>query len=164
MGGSKSQYVQAKIPADIAGIRSYLGTYLQNGLTNGYSGMLNAPNNPWSQMTGNMLAGMYSAGQPQGLAANSQFLSRALGQSSSPAMFNPIPQTMNWQWPNYKSDVGTRSGTTGTTETKQQTWLITNPKGSRYTTDPKEVAAAQAEGNPFTFVLLVGNDGKLSRV
>lgn len=163
--GNKSQYVQGTPSADQQQMRTYLLDYLKNGMSNGYQNVLNAPNNPWNQMAGNQLAGMYSAGQPAGLAAHQQFLSRAMGQSSTPAMFNPAPVQTNWQWPQYQQDAGPRNATTGQGQSKQQqTWIIANPSGSRYTTDPAEVDLVRQGGNPFNFIMLVGPDGKLTRV
>lgn len=165
-GGSQAQYVQGTPSADQQAMRTYLLEYLKNGMQNGYQGQLNAPTNPWTEMAGNQLAGMYSAGQPQALAAHSQFLSKALGQSSTPAMFNPTPVSMTWQAPQYQQDAMKQSSNTGTNtqQSTEKTWILANPKGNKYTTDPNEVAAFQSQGSPFNFVMLVGPDGKLTRV
>lgn len=118
-GGSPSQetssstpkYLQAPTPSEISGVRNFLSQYLTGQMQQGYQRQLNAPQTPWNQMAGNMLAGMYNGQKPQQQAAANQWISQAMGIKNTPSMYNPSPVTTNYNWPQYQQDSTARNGT-----------------------------------------------------
>ena len=103
MGKPKAQYVQAPTPPEMQGVRRNLGNFLEQygtQMRGNYPGQINAPVNPYLALAGNMLAGMYSAGQPAGLGATNSILAQMLGLNQTPAMYNPAALGgMEWNWP-----------------------------------------------------------------
>lgn len=101
MGGSSQQWVQQPIPADIAGLRTALGSWLTqmfNQQNQSYPGYFGSPSNPWQEMTGGGLAGMFTGGQPTGLQAQSNALAGFLGMPTY-GSYNPQPTYYDWNYP-----------------------------------------------------------------
>jgi hypothetical protein len=89
MGKPKAKYVSATPTPEQARVQQNLGNFLaQYGTQNRgmYPGQLNAGMNPFLNMAGNMLSGMYGYGG---------------GQNGSPGIGNqqPTPVNMTWNWP-----------------------------------------------------------------
>lgn len=96
LGGGSQKPV---IPEDLKGLRSNLSSFLTQNLNTQWSPypyQMNAAFNPFLGLAGNMLSGMYYAGQPQSLVSSNMNLANLMGMPSAPSPYSPqafIPST-----------------------------------------------------------------------
>lgn len=98
MGKPKAKYVSATPTPEQARVQQNLGNFLaQYGtqMRGMYPGQLNAGMNPFLNMAGNMLSGMYGFGGG--------------GQTGMPGQ-QPTPINMTWNWPTMPTSFYTQQG------------------------------------------------------